>query len=358
MANALGNIGSAVLGGLKGGAEALAAHSPGYNQFKQNQARDMAIETQKMERWIKIAKDPSFTRDLRINSLKQAFSTKAGKVLLGQTTIRPDDKWYGENIDRMDKQGLIPEGLLAGGPGDRTSISWKNPLTGATMRRSGGGKERQYQTVWFDKSGKKKSRLVPESQYTDFQAQIEASGGTLNEPDSLEDQYRFWQEALRRARGTDTSTTQSRILAQATGQDLSITRDVEGEELAMKKLAALRKKLGFVEADDSEPGKRGPTPIRRPPKRDDFFSGEFNKPTGGDIIGGLEGTPAQKKAIDAIVGKRLGATEKQDLINKILNNERIRVKDNAGNEYTLPAEQVADWLAIAGNTLAAEDRRK
>lgn len=81
-------------------------------------------------------------------------------------------------------------------------------------------------------------------------------------------------------------------------------------------------------------------------------------PTGGDVIGTLEGTPAQRKAIDAIVGKRLAPEQKQTLINKILNNERIRVKDNAGRIGDIPAEQLADWLAISGNTLAVEDRRK
>jgi hypothetical protein len=81
-------------------------------------------------------------------------------------------------------------------------------------------------------------------------------------------------------------------------------------------------------------------------------------PTGGDIIGTLEGTPNQRKAIDAIVGKALSTEQKQDLIDRVLRNERIEVKDNAGKIYTLPAEQVADWLAISGNTLAAEDRRK
>lgn len=81
-------------------------------------------------------------------------------------------------------------------------------------------------------------------------------------------------------------------------------------------------------------------------------------PTGRDVIGGLEGTPAQTKAIDAIVKRPLQPDEKQAIINQILNSERIRVKDNAGKEYTLPAEQLVDWLAISGNTLAAEDRRK
>lgn len=83
MANALGNIGSAVLGGLKGGAEALAAHSPGYNQFKRNQAQDMAIETQKMERWIKIATNPAFSKELRATAARSMAGTKAFKTLVG-----------------------------------------------------------------------------------------------------------------------------------------------------------------------------------------------------------------------------------------------------------------------------------
>lgn len=248
MANALGNIGSAVLGGLKGGAEALAAHSPGYNQFKQNQARDMAIDTQKMERWIKIAKDPSFSRDLRVNSLMQAFDTKPGKILLNRSTISLNKKWAEKSIDKMDQRSIIPKDLLAGGVGDRTSISYKDPATGATIRRSGSGKERQYQTVWFDKSGKKKTRLVPESQYANFQSQIEASGGTLNEPDSLEDQYRFWTDMHSKAKRTDSGSEQTRLMAQALGQEVPMTEDVEGVALANKKLAEIRAKMGTRKA--------------------------------------------------------------------------------------------------------------
>jgi len=81
-------------------------------------------------------------------------------------------------------------------------------------------------------------------------------------------------------------------------------------------------------------------------------------PTGGDVIGTLQGTPAQRGAIDAIVKRPLSPTDKQALINQILNNERIMVKDNTGKIYTLPVEQLVDWLAISGNTLAAQDRRK
>ncbi|KKN03162.1 hypothetical protein LCGC14_1110370, partial [marine sediment metagenome] len=174
MANALGNIGSAVLGGLKGGAEALAAHSPGYNQFKQNQARDMAIETQKMERWIKIAKDPSFTRDLRINSLKQAFSTKAGKVLLGQTTIRPDDKWYGENIDRMDKQTVLPKDFLS--RGGRTSTSFTDPVTGVTYRNYGNDTTNTYDPKIVDRIRELRNSLsetITEEEKKEIEAEIE-----------------------------------------------------------------------------------------------------------------------------------------------------------------------------------------
>lgn len=174
MADAFGNIGSAVLGGLKGGAEALAAHSPGYNQFKQNQARDMAIETQKMERWIKIAKDPSFSRDLRINSLKQAFGTKAGKVLLGRTTIRPDDKWYGENIDRMDKQTVLPKDILS--RGGRTSTSYTDPRTGVTYRNYGSDTTNTYDPKIVDRIRELRDRLsgtFAEEEKKEIEAEIE-----------------------------------------------------------------------------------------------------------------------------------------------------------------------------------------
>lgn len=174
MANALGNIGSAVLGGLKGGAEALAAHSPGYNQFKRNQARDMAIETQKMERWIKIAKDPSFTRDLRINSLKQAFGTKAGKVLLGQTTIRPDDKWYGENIDRMDKRTVLPKDILS--RGGRTTTSFTDPVTGVTYRNYGSDTTNTYDPKIVDRIRELRDSLsetFAEEEKKEIEAEIE-----------------------------------------------------------------------------------------------------------------------------------------------------------------------------------------
>jgi len=82
------------------------------------------------------------------------------------------------------------------------------------------------------------------------------------------------------------------------------------------------------------------------------------KPTGEDIIGTLEGTPDQRKAIDAVVKKRITTEAKQALIRQILNNERIRVKDNAGRIGTIPVNQLVDWLAISGNTLAVEDRKK
>ncbi len=77
-------------------------------------------------------------------------------------------------------------------------------------------------------------------------------------------------------------------------------------------------------------------------------------PTGRDIIGTLQGTPNQRRAIDAIVNNEITIEQKQTLIDQVLRNERIKVKDNAGKIYTLPAEQVADWLAIGGNTLAVE----
>lgn len=86
--------------------------------------------------------------------------------------------------------------------------------------------------------------------------------------------------------------------------------------------------------------------------------GKTKPPIGEDIVGTLEGTPAQRKAIDVIVQKRITAEAKQALISQILNNERVEVKDNTGKKYTLPAEQLADWLAISGNTLSVEDRRK
>lgn len=86
----------------------------------------------------------------------------------------------------------------------------------------------------------------------------------------------------------------------------------------------------------------------------EFLKSKTKSPTGGDIIGTLEGTPAQKRAIEAVVGKRLSPEQKQTIIKQILNNERIRVKDDAGKIGTIPTEQLADWLAVSGNTLAIE----
>ncbi|MCJ7483864.1 MAG: hypothetical protein MUO31_12975 [Thermodesulfovibrionales bacterium] len=137
-----------------------------------------------------------------------------------------------------------------------------------TDKRLNPTKGRSYQTSWFDKDGKKRQALVPEEQYGEFQGRIEAEGGTLKEPDSLEDQYRYWQEAKRRATGSDTATVQSQILAQATGQSLPITRDVEGEQLANDRLAEIRKKMGVGKAKkiDAEIEKAGsqPPPATQP----------------------------------------------------------------------------------------------
>jgi hypothetical protein len=85
---------------------------------------------------------------------------------------------------------------------------------------------------------------------------------------------------------------------------------------------------------------------------------QITPPTGRNIIGTLEGTPAQKKAIEAIVGKALSTEQKQTLIEQILRNDRIRVKDISGKIGTVPADKLADWLAVGGNTLEVEDRRK
>lgn len=104
-------------------------------------------------------------------------------------------------------------------------------------------KGRSYQTSWYDANGKKRSAIVPEEIYSDFQAQIENKGGTLKEPDSLEDQYRWWQDRLQKSRGTDAATTMSRAMAKLSNIDVPITRDIEGETLAMNKLKELQKKL-------------------------------------------------------------------------------------------------------------------
>jgi len=81
-------------------------------------------------------------------------------------------------------------------------------------------------------------------------------------------------------------------------------------------------------------------------------------PTGGDIIGTLQGTPAQRKAIDAVVKRPLAVEQKQTLVEQILRGGRIMVKDNSGKVGSIPFEELADWLEVSGNTLAVQDRRK
>lgn len=102
--------------------------------FQSMEASDLQLETAKMERWLKIAKDPSYSRQLRVNSFMKAFDTQAGKALLNRSGIENSQQWAEESIDRIDQQVIQPRELM--GNANRWSYS---PSTG--VRLFGGGED-------------------------------------------------------------------------------------------------------------------------------------------------------------------------------------------------------------------------
>lgn len=65
------------------------------------------IETARMERLLKIAKDSGFSRDLRINAMRSAFDTQSGRALLNSTGAEVGPNFAEETIDLMDRQNEL-----------------------------------------------------------------------------------------------------------------------------------------------------------------------------------------------------------------------------------------------------------
>lgn len=115
-----------------------------------------------------------------------------------------------------------------------------------------------------------------------------------NEP--WEDRYKFWQDSLRRSRGTDTQTATNRLLAEAMGTTLPPVNDVEGENLATEELKKLRKERNLPDVPDKLLDKVTVKPAI--PQQPTLAKSKAPGPLPSQIVGG---TKAKGAAFDARV---------------------------------------------------------